>query len=138
MLHDWHLVQIGTFGRATAPLDAALISVIGTTLPTSTSVVQHAGAHRLYRIAADQYWIVTPDAALSDKLSVAVPPSAGSVTRLSDARVRIAIEGTHGNGVARQGGVGRSADQSVPGWEFAQTGLHHVGVLLERLGPDRV
>ncbi len=137
VLHDWQLVQIGCFGRSTAALDTALIRVLGGPLPTSTSIVQHTGAHRLYRIAADQYWIVTPDAALPEALAETVPANAGSVTRLSDARVRIAIEGPAATALL---GKVVSVDlraRAFPVGSFAQTGLHHVGVLLERLGPEQ-
>lgn len=137
VLHDWQLVQIGTFGRATAPLDAALSSVLGTPLPTSTSLVQRTGAHRLYRIATDQYWIVTPDAALSDTLSEVVPVTAGSVTRLSDARVRISIEGPAATALLGKLVSVDLRPRAFPVGSFAQTGLHHVGVLLERLGPGQ-
>ena len=137
VLHDWQLVQIGTFGRSPTALDAALIRVLGGLLPTSTSVVQHTGAHRLYRIAADQYWIVTPDAALPEALAETVPANAGSVTRLSDARVRISIEGPAATALL---GKVVSVDlraRAFPVGSFAQTGLHHVSVLLERLGPEQ-
>lgn len=136
LLHDWQLVQIGAFGRATAPLDAALGSVLGTPLPTSTSLVQRAGAHRLYRIAADQYWIVTPDAALWAKISEVVPATAGSVTRLSDARVRISVEGPAATALLGKLVSVDLRPRAFPVGSFAQTGLHHVGVLLERLGPE--
>ena len=137
VLHDWQLVQIGTFKRTTPSLDTVLISVLGGLLPTSASVVQRIGAHRLYRLAADQYWIVTPDAALPYALAAAVPPNAGSVTCLSDARVRISIAGPAATALL---GKLVSVDlraRAFPVGSFAQTGLHHVGVLLERAGPEQ-
>ena len=137
VLHDWQLVQIGIFGRTTTPLEAALSSVLGTPLPTSTSLVQRTGAHRLYRIATDQYWIVTPDAALSATLSEVVPVTAGSVTRLSDARVRVSIEGPAATALLGKLVSVDLRPRAFPVGSFAQTGLHHVGVLLERLGPEQ-
>ena len=131
----WQLVQLGAFGGRTDALDAAVLGTIGTALPRSSSQVLRHGQQQLYRIAADQYWIVTEDAALPAALERAIPAEAGSVTTLSQARVRIALEG---NAVTALLGKLVPVDlrpQSFAVGSFAQTGLHHVGALLERLGP---
>jgi sarcosine oxidase subunit gamma len=132
----WQLVQIGSFGGRTAPLNAALGSVIGCALPTSSSLVQHSGPHQLYRIAADQYWIVTTDAAMPATLERAIPADAGSVTDLSHARVRIALEGSAVTALLGKLVAVDLRPRAFAAGSFAQTGLHHVGVLLERTGPD--
>ena len=131
----WHLVQLGTYSGRSAALNAALVGAMGTALPVSCSQMLRHGRHQLYRVAADQYWIVTEDAALPAALERTVPAEAGSVTALSHARVRIALEGS---AVTALLGKLVSVDlrpQSFAVGSFAQTGLHHVGVLLERLGP---
>ena len=134
-LPAWQLLQIGSFQSTAARLDAAVAGVIGSALPTSSSIVQHTGAHRLYRIACDQYWILTPDADLSDALAQALAPEMASLTPLSNARVRIALAGPAATALL---GKVVSVDLRAPAFpagSFAQTGLHHVGVLLERHGP---
>lgn len=133
----WQLLQLGHFRHTRAQLDAVLVALTGSPLPTSTCVVQHAGVHRLYRIAADQYWIVTPELSLLDALALAVAPEVASLTPLSHARVRIALEGP---AVAALLAKVVSVDlrpSAFASGTFTQTGLHHVGVLLERLGPTQ-
>jgi methylglutamate dehydrogenase subunit D len=136
MRRDWQLVQLGTYGARTEALNATLRATLGVALPVSTSEVLRHGRHRLYRLAADQYWIVTDDAAVPAALARAVPADIASLTVLSHARVRIALQGSAA--VALLGKL-VSVDlrpQSFAVGRFAQTGLHHVGVLLERLGAD--
>jgi len=131
-----HLVQLGTYAGRTEALNATLLATLGVALPVSSSEVLRHERHQLYRLAADQYWIVTEDATVPAKLARAVPADIASLTALSHARVRIALHG--GAAVALLGKL-VSIDlrpQSFAIGSFAQTGLHHVGVLLERLGAD--
>ena len=133
---NWQLVQLGTYGGRTEALNAALLTTLGVALPVSSSEVLRHERHQLYRLAADQYWIVTEDAAVPAALARAVPADVASLTVLSHARVRIALQG--GAAVALLGKL-VSVDlrpQAFAVGRFAQTGLHHVGVLLERLGAD--
>ena len=136
MRRNWQLVQLGTYGGRTEALNAALLTTLGVTLPVSSSEVLRYERHQLYRLAADQYWVVTEDATVPAALARAVPAAIASLTALSHARVRIALQG--GAAVALLGKL-VSVDlrpQSFAIGSFAQTGLHHVGVLLERLGAD--
>jgi heterotetrameric sarcosine oxidase gamma subunit len=136
VLQRWQLVQIGTFERQSAGLDALIARVLGSPLPTAADVVTCAGAHRLYRIAADQYWILSPDGALPETLARAVPPDSGSVTRLSDARVRIAIAGAAATALLSKVVSVDLRPRAFAVGNFVQTGLRHTGVLLERQGPE--
>ena len=136
-LPAWQLLQIGSFQRTAGPLNTAVTTVLGSPLPTSSSIVQRTGAHRLYRIASDQYWILTPETAVVDALVQSLAPELASLTVLSSARLRLALEGP---AVTTLLGKVVSIDlraAAFPAGSFAQTGLHHVGVLLERLGPER-
>lgn len=133
---DWQLVQLGSYAGSDSALHAAVLAALGVALPASTSAVLVQGRHKAYRIAADQYWIISDDATVPAKLRAAIAPAMGSVTTLSSARARIAIQGDAA--VALLGKL-VSIDlrpQSFAVGSFAQTGLHHVGALLERLGPD--
>jgi methylglutamate dehydrogenase subunit D len=136
VLHGWRLVQVNAFERSAERFDAAVSGLIGGSLPLSPSVVAQSGAHRLYRIGADQHWIATRDGSLPEALALAVPADLGSVIDLSHARVRIALDGSAVNALL---GKVVSVDlrlRAFPVGQFVQTGLHHTGVLLERLGPE--
>jgi len=135
-LQDWCLVQVGSYAHSLPALDAAISPLIGAPLPQSPRAATQSGAHRLYRIAADQYWIVTRDRQLPEALALAVPGEVGSVLDLSHARVRLALTGP---GVRTLLAKVVSVDlrpQSFAVGQFVQTGLHHTGVLLERLAPE--
>ena len=129
------LLQIGSFQRSAARLDEAVRAVLGGPLPTSSSIVQRRGEHRLYRIATDQYWLLTPDAALGETLARSLAPDVASLTTLTHARVRIALEGPAVTALLGKVVAVDLRLAAFPAGSFAQTGLHHVGALLERHGP---
>ena len=89
------------------------------------------------RIAADQHWVVTPDAGRIALLAAAVAPGVGTVTPLSASRARLLVEGA-----ASRALLGRLVPLDLepaafPVGRFAQTGVHHVGGLLYRAATDR-
>jgi heterotetrameric sarcosine oxidase gamma subunit len=131
-----HLVQLGVFGGGVSALAPLIRSITGAALPDSNCEVTDSGRHRLYRIAADQYWIVTLDGAAGRALEQAVPADWGTVTVLTGARVCLRLEG----GAARDllaHHVALDLDlQEFPPGRFAQTGLDHAGVLLDRRGAE--
>ncbi len=136
MRRNWHLLQLGTYADRTEALNAALLATLGVALPVSSSAVLRHGRHQLYRIAADQYWIVTGDSTVPAALAKALPADVASLTALSHARVRIALQGSAAVALLGKLVAVDLRPQSFAVGSFAQTGLHHVGVLLERLGPD--
>ena len=157
-LAGWHLVQIGVFERSRAALAAAVEAVCGCALPssprtvttsprlvtasprtvtTSPPIVTAVPAHRLYRIAEDQYWLVTQDRAAAAALSRAIAPQDASITVLDHARIRLLIEGAAAAALLARLVTIDLRPTAFPAGCFAQTGVHHAGVLLERSGAER-
>ena len=133
----WHLVQVGALRRSREKFRAAFEAACGCAPPSSARVVTCFGAHRLYRIAADQTWIVTADARLPAALARVLAPDAGTSTVLTHARVRLAIEGKAAALLLTHLVPIDLRDRNFPVGAFAQTGLHHTPVLLERSGSQR-
>ena len=126
------IVQLGFFGsgaRAVAPL---LRSITGAALPESNREATDSGRHRLYRIAADQYWVVSAEEGAGRALEQAMPPDSGTVTVLSGARVCLRLEGAAASAVLAHHVALDLDSKEFPAGRFAQTGIDHAGVLLER------
>ena len=136
-VRNWHLVQLGVFGDGASAVDRVVRSITGAALPDSTCAVTDGGPHRLYRIAADQYWVVSLEEGVGRALEQAVPADSGSVTVLSGARVCLRLEGAAACAVlAHHVALDLDLTQFPPG-QFAQTGIDHAGVLIDRRGRER-
>jgi heterotetrameric sarcosine oxidase gamma subunit len=133
-IRGWHLAQLGVFPHCEAGFAAAVQPILGVDLPLTA--VTTAGA-RIYRIAADQYWVVGRDGRLIDELAHAVTPTVGAVTCLSNSRARIAIEGRRAREFLQNIIVVDLDADVFKVDEAIQTSLYHTGVLLERTGTDR-
>jgi len=131
-----NLVQLGIFAGGEAPLDALVRELTGSALPLAANVVASVGGCRLYRIAPDQVWIRTPDSRCGRELERRVPAAAGTVTVLDAARVCLRVAGASAAALlAHHVPLDLDATVFAPG-HFAQTGIAHAGVLLERLAPQ--
>ena len=133
----WHLLQVGALRRASMPIGATFEAVCGCPPPSSPRLVTRCGDRRLYRLADDQYWILTPDAQLPAAFARALAPGTGTSTVLTHARVRLAIEGKAAALLLTHLVPIDLRDRNFPVGAFAQTGLHHTPVLLERSGSQR-
>jgi heterotetrameric sarcosine oxidase gamma subunit len=136
-MQGWQLAQLGAFAGAHAELRTAVRQAVGLELPESTVESVRSGVELAFRIAADQFWVVTPDAARLSALAGAVSPDAGTVTVLSASRTRLVVEGA-----AAREFLGRLVaidldPRQFPIGRHAQTAVHHVGGLLFRPGADR-
>jgi len=136
-VRGWHLAQLGSFAGTAAALGAAVRAATGLDLPASPLDAGRHGADLAFRIAADQHWVVTPDAGRIALLAAAVAPGVGTVTPLSASRARLLVEGA-----ASRALLGRLVPLDLepaafPVGRFAQTGVHHVGGLLYRAATDR-
>jgi heterotetrameric sarcosine oxidase gamma subunit len=131
-----HLVQVGVFGGGASAVSPLVQSITGAALPESNCEVAESGPHRLYRIARDQYWVVSLEEGAGRALEQAVPPDSGTVTVLSGARVCLRLDGTAAC-AALAHHVALDLDlQEFPAGRFAQTGIDHAGVLLDRRGRE--
>ena len=130
------LVQIGRHGGDQRALDGVIKSLAGHVLPSSPTRVQYLGTQRWYRIAPDQYWWLAPPAGSTERLTTELPAEIGSVTWLSDARSRIVMQGPAALAVLGKLVSTDMRPGTFPIGSFVQTGLHHVGALLEHFAPD--
>jgi methylglutamate dehydrogenase subunit D len=131
-----HLAQLGVFGGDVSAVSPLVRSITGAPLPDSKCEVTDSGRHRLYRIAADQYWVVSLEEGAGRALEQAMPPDLGTVTVLSGARVCLRLDGEAARNVLAHH-VALDLDlKEFPSGRFAQTGIDHAGVLLDRRGND--
>jgi heterotetrameric sarcosine oxidase gamma subunit len=131
-----HIVQLGVFGGGVTAVSSLVRSITGAALPDSNYEVTDTGRHRLYRIAADQYWLVSLEEGAGRALEQAMPPDLGTVTVLSAARVCLRLEGRAVRDVLAHH-VALDLDlNEFPAGRFAQTGIDHAGVLLDRRGGE--
>jgi sarcosine oxidase subunit gamma len=136
-IRSWYLTQLGVFGGGANALAPLVRSITGVTLPDSNREVAASGPHRLYRIAADQYWVISLEEGTGRALEQAVPPESSTVTVLSGARLCLRLEGASARHVLAHH-VALDLDLTeFPAGRFAQTGFHHAGVLLDRRGQER-
>ena len=134
----WSLAQLAIFSGHEAAVAAALRPVLGAEpLPTLPATVAYADRARLYRTAADAWWIVTAEPTLVSTLARSVPGTSGTVTDLSHSRVRIAVEGPAARAMLGRGICVDLHPLAFAIGQFAQTGLHHTAVLLERSAEAR-
>ncbi len=137
-VRGWELAQVGVFAQQQGALAAAVVPVLGAgALPPAAGQVQHTPAAALYRTAPDSYWVVTSQPKVISQLRSAVPASCGTVTCLSHSRVRLAVQGPQARTVLAGGISVDLHPRSFAVGAFAQTGLHHTAVLLERSAPER-
>jgi methylglutamate dehydrogenase subunit D len=137
-VRGWQLAQLAAFQGHESELAAAVAPVLGAdVLGARAGVMQRRGGACLYRTAPDACWVVSPHPEVISQLASAVPVTAGTVTSLSHSRVRLAVEGPAARAVLAGGISVDLHPRSFAVGAFAQTGLHHTGVLLERCAPDR-
>jgi heterotetrameric sarcosine oxidase gamma subunit len=132
VLHDWELLLLAAHRGAEEAFAQALSPVLGLSPVRAPGHAQPCARGQLLNVAPAQYWLVTPDQALCAAAAAALPPDAGSATSLSHSRVRVAARGTDVPRLLARGiAIDLHPDAFGVG-QFAQTGLHHVSVLLHR------
>ncbi len=137
-VRGWGLAQLAVFPGREAEMSAAVGRLLGAeALAARTGCVQRNAAASLYRTAPDAYWVLAPDPKVISQLLAAVPSSAGTVTDLSHSRVRLRVEGPAVRALLAQGISVDLHPRSFAVGAFAQTALHHTGVLLERCAQER-
>ena len=130
------LAQLGVYSGCEAAFAEATEPVLGVPLPATGSRPAR-GRASIYRIAADQYWVLSRDRGLASRLAAAVAPEVGSVASLSHGRVRLALEGPAARAaLATLVPIDLHPAKFAVG-DCAQTGTHHFALLLERTGEDR-
>ena len=131
-IRGWHLTQVGVFAGGVSTVSPLVRSISGAALPDSNREVTDTGRQRLYRIAADQYWIVSLEEGTGRALEQAIPADSGTVTQLSGARVCLRLDGAAASAVLAHHLALDLDLREFPSGRFAQTGIDHAGVLVER------
>jgi heterotetrameric sarcosine oxidase gamma subunit len=134
----WQLVQLAAFPATIAELGAAVLTVVGSSLPERTGAAIAAGPWKLLKTSAEQFWILGPETQdLLTPLGTAVPAAIGTITPLSHSRVCVSIEGPAARSLLAQGIALDLHPSEFPVGGFALTAMHHTPVLLWRVGEDR-
>jgi methylglutamate dehydrogenase subunit D len=128
--------QLCVFPGEGAAVSSAWQRCVGCALPESSTRFVADGASRIYRVAVDQYWLRDFTAQQIASLETALPAESAALIDLSDSRVTIRVAGRSARDILSQWVTVDLHPSVFPVGAFAQTGIHHVGGLIERNGPD--
>ena len=135
-VRGWHLAQLAVFADHRGEFEQHIRACCGAGLPVELYRGVTSGDSHLVRITQQQYWWIAARNDSMVRLARELPASAGAVTVLSAGRVRLRITGPEAREVLAKG---ISLDLHPTVFQVgrgAQTGLHHTGVFLERVGDD--
>lgn len=136
-LRGWHLCQLAAFAGTDDALRAQLQALAIPALPQDSLMSIADGESRFRRLAPGRYlWTAATDAAMQ-RVMRELDPAAGCVTLLSAARLRLVVEGSTARELLSRGIALDLHPAVFAVGQFAQTGLHHIPVLLERVGEQR-
>ncbi len=136
-LRGWHLCQISAFAGTDDALRLHSRALGAPELPRDSRRVAAEGDARVCRLGAGRYLWTAPADAVMQRVARELDPAAGSLTPLSAARVRFMVEGPAAAQFLQRGIALDLHPAVFAVGHFAQTGLHHVPVLLERRGEAR-
>jgi methylglutamate dehydrogenase subunit D len=135
-VRGWHLAQLAVFADHRGEFEEHVRACCGAGLPVELHRGLTSGDSHLVRITQHQYWWIAARSDSMIRLARELPAAAGTVTMLSAGRVRLRITGSQARDVLAKG---ISLDLHPAVFQVgrgAQTGLHHTGVFLERVGDD--
>lgn len=135
-VRGWHLAQLAVFADHRGEFEEHVRTCCGAGLPVELYRGIICGDSHLIRITQHQYWWIAACGDSMTRLARELPAAAGTVTMLSAGRVRLRITGLKARDVLAKG---ISLDLHPAVFQVgrgAQTGLHHTGVFLERVGDD--
>ncbi|MGP4806362.1 sarcosine oxidase subunit gamma [Agrobacterium cavarae] len=124
-----YLVQLAGWANFVQAADKTL-QIHALSLPVDYRLTRHHEGSCLWRVAPDRV-LVRSDAKLEF-------PSNDEIVSLdlSDARVMLSVEGPGAAGLLSRVVALDFSEQGFPIGRFAQSSLHHVGVLIDRTGRD--
>jgi sarcosine oxidase subunit gamma len=136
-VRGWNLLQLAAFAGGGPALHEALRPLTGAAAVPVAGRLQAYAAGKIFRTTDTQYWVLTSTAPLAAALASGVPASAGAALPLTHSRVRVALEGAAARAVLARGIAIDLHPAVFRIGDFAQTGLHHTGILLERSADHR-
>lgn len=136
-LRGWQLCQIVCAPGAEEALASVMQMAGPGALPRTGDAVSVRDGVKLYALAPRTWWCLAPCGFLLADLMRTLDPCVATVTGLSAARVRIALEGPEARAVLEKGIAVDLHPRVFPVGCAVFTGLDHVGVMLERVAQDR-
>ncbi len=135
-LRGWHLAHLTAFSAQREQFGRCLADCFGADPPDPLYRGFSQGGSRLVRLTRDQYWWIAAEDTDLGRFAAQLPGTAGAITRLSAGRMRLLLTGSDAREVLAKGiAIDLHPSQFAVG-QSAQTGLHHTGVFLERVGAD--
>ena len=128
--------QLCVFAGGHSAVSSVWQDCFGYALPESPSRFHAVGSSRVYRTAVDQYWLRDFSAPQIASLETVLSEESAALIDLSDSRVTIRVAGRSARDVLSQWITLDLHPSVFSVGTFAQTGIHHVGGMLERNGPD--
>ena len=125
---DWRLWQVTAQPGSEAALQASLAAAVGP-LPQRVGLATQSNGRTLMLVGPAQY--------LLSGSPVSIPDAEGAVVELTHARTRLFVEGAMAPEVLSRGAPIDFHDSAFPVGAFAQTGIHHTGVLIHRVSAER-
>jgi heterotetrameric sarcosine oxidase gamma subunit len=135
-VRGWQLAQLAVFPDQHGEFQERVRACCGAQPPVELFRGVTCGDSHLVRITRHQYWWIAAGSASMVRLAQELPAAAGTVTMLSAGRVRIRITGPAARDVLAKGIALDLHPAAFQVGRSAQTGLHHTGVFLERVGDD--
>jgi len=126
-VRGWSLTEVGVLPG----YDVCVAELLAAQVPSGS--LKEA---RVYKIASNQSWIAARDLSLAATLTSALPEETCTVTSLTHGRVRIAIAGAPVRAVLAKVLSIDLRHSSFGVGEYRLTGLHHIGVFVERSDSD--
>ena len=131
------LVQLAGWGNDFAKHVQPALAALGLAGLGDFDTAQSSGNVTSFRIAPHRLLVHATDTSLLNRAQAALIGNEVAQLDLSHARAIVRIEGNSVEDLfARLGTVDFRAPHFAPG-RFAQTGIHHTGVLIHRLSPTR-
>jgi len=112
----------------------AVAKHLGMEIPLSCHKACASENVTVFRIAPRKLMIVSEDTLLFTALSESVSPEDGSITELSNSRARLRLSGRDASALLARGVAVDLSDTAFPAAHFAQTSIHHIPVLIHRIG----
>jgi heterotetrameric sarcosine oxidase gamma subunit len=135
-IRGWHLAHLTAFSPRQEEFRQCLAQAFGIDPPATLYRGVTHGASRLVRLTADQYWWIAADETAMHRFAAQLAPETGALTSLSASRVRLCVEGAHARELLAKGIAIDLHPAHFAVGQSAQTGLHHTGIFLERIGPE--
>ena len=129
------LVQFAGWPDSFEAVASKLSGMLDVPVPEQYGVASTAGSRRLFLLAPERLWIVALDGeGLGARLSAEFTAEQGVVTELGHSRTVLRLSGPAARRVLAKGLPVDLDDSALPPGAFAQSAIHHISLLLHRLG----